>query len=247
MRRLCHLLALATIAALAAPAIAGAASAAERARALIARYHEDPRRIDQARDLLEGEIMRERPVESLVELARVWYVYGDVRAVTEEQKLAAGARGREIGERAVELAPRDWQAHLWYAINTGRWGQTKGLVRSLFLLPAVREEVDTILTLNPRAAAGHALAGNVFFEVPPLLGGDRARAEKHYRKGLAIDPAYTVIRVDLARLLIARGRYADARAELRRVLTEHAPTHVADWTVKDRPRARDLLESIKGK
>jgi tetratricopeptide (TPR) repeat protein len=230
-----------------AAAVTYAQSAAERARTLVARHHQDPRRIDQARDLLEQEIGRERRVETLIELSRVWYVYGDLRATSDDDKLAAYDRGREIGKRAVELAPRDWQAHLWYAINTGRWAQTKGVVRSVFLLPTVREEIDAILTLNPRAAAGHALAGNVSFEVPTLLGGDRAKAEEHYRKGLAIDPTYTVIRVDLARLLIAQSRYADARKELQRVLAEQAPTSIADWTVKDAPRARKLLEHIKGK
>jgi tetratricopeptide (TPR) repeat protein len=248
MRRpVAALLTLVTLTVLSVPAVTGAQSVVEQARTLVARPHEDPRRIDRARDLLEDAIRRERPVEALVELSRVWYVYGDVRAAHDDDKLAAYDRGREVGRLAVELAPRDWQAHLWYAINTGRWAQTKGVMRALFLLPTVREEVDTILALNPRAAAGHALAGNVFSEVPVLFGGDRARAEEHYRKGLAIDPAYTVIRVDLARLLIANGRYADARKELQRVLGERAPASVADWTVKDVPRARTLLESIQGK
>ena len=35
--------------------------------------------------------------------------------------------------------------------------------------------------------------------------------------------------------------------ELHRVFDEKTPNNVADWTVKDRPRARELLESIKGK
>jgi tetratricopeptide (TPR) repeat protein len=230
-----------------APLPAPAQTAVERARALLAGHHEDPRRIDQARDLLEEAITRDRRVENLVELSRLWYVYGDLRATGEEDKLAAYGRGRELGKRAVELAPRDWQAHLWYAINTGRWAQTKGVVRSLFLLPTLREEIETILTLNPQAAAGHALAGNVFFEVPALFGGDRAKAEEHYRKGLEIDSTYTVIRIDLARLLIAERRYADARKELERVLAERTPANLADWTVRDVPRARALLEQIKGK
>ncbi len=153
-------------------------------------------------------------------------------------------RGREIGKRAVELAPKNADAHLWYAINTGRWGQTKGVLRSLFLLPTMREELDVIFGLNPRSASAHVLAGNVFFEVPALFGGDRAKAEAYYRKGLGIDPRFTVIRIELARLLIATDRVSDARRELQRVIDERAPTSVADWTVKDLPRARALLVSL---
>jgi tetratricopeptide (TPR) repeat protein len=92
---------------------------------------------------------------------------------------------------------------------------------------------------------GHSLAGNVFMEVPRLAGGDRAKAEEHFKKGLEIDPRFTVLRVDLARLYIGDGRYAEARTELTRVLEERAPRMVADWTVKDVPRARALLDSIR--
>ena len=117
-------------------------------------------------------------------------------------------------------------------------------MRSLFLLPTVHREIETILELDPKNIRAHALAGTVYMEVPRLVGGDRAKAEEHFKKGLAIDPRFTVLRVDLARLYIATGRFAAARAELTRVLEERAPRIVADWTVKDVPRARALLESI---
>mgnify|MGYP005610118407 CR=1 FL=1 len=68
-----------------------------------------------------------------------------------------------------------------------------------------------------------------------------------FRKALATDARFTVARVDLARALIAGGRYEEARRELQSVIAERAPTLIADWTVKDLPRARALLESIKDK
>jgi tetratricopeptide (TPR) repeat protein len=230
---------------LAVGGLAAAETAVERARALIARYDEEPARIDRARALLEQALTRERRVETLTALAQICFLAGEVRAQTDEAKLAAYTCGREAAERAVELAPRSEEAHVWYAINTGRWGQTKGVLRSLFLLPTIRQELDVIFELNPRSVRGHALAGNLFFEVPALVGGDRKKSEEHYRKGLAEDPRFTVLRVDLARLLIAEGRHAEARRELHRVLEESAPTSIADWTVRDRPRARALLDSIK--
>jgi tetratricopeptide (TPR) repeat protein len=228
-----------------AAAPAAAATPAQTARSLIARYDEDLARLDRARDLLETAIATERRVDSLITLSYVYFLVGEVRARTTEEKLAAYDRGREIGKRAVELAPRDEEAHLWYAINTGRWAQTKGVLRSLFLLPTVREEIETILELNPRSARGRALAGNVLMEVPAFVGGDRAKAEDQFRRGIEHDPHFTAIRVDLARLLIAGGRYDEARKELTTVVEERTPTNVADWTVKDRPRARELLESLR--
>jgi tetratricopeptide (TPR) repeat protein len=229
------------------PAAAPGQTPVESARALVARYHEDPAAIDRARDLLQSALARDRQVDTMVMLSYVHFLYGDVRASTTEDKLAAYDRGREIGKRAVELAPRNPEAHVWYGINTGRWGLTKGVMRSLFLLPTVRQEVEATLALDPQNLRALALSGNVFLEVPGLFGGDREKAEQQFRRALELDPRFTVARVDLARVLIATRRYADARRELQRVIDEPTPNSVADWTVKDLPRARELLESIKGK
>ena len=230
---------------LAAGSPAGAQTPVEAARALVARYHEDPAALDRARDLLDTALAKDRKVETMAMLSYVQFLIGDVRATTAEAKLAAYDRGREIGQRAAELAPKSVDAHLWYAINTARWGETKGVLRSLFLLPTIRRELDTLLELDPRSVRAHILAGNVLLEVPGFAGGDRAKAEEHFKKALEIDPRFTNARVDLARVYIADARYADARRELQRVVDETSPSVIADWTVKDAPRARKLLESIK--
>src|SRR5881628_172114 len=230
---------------LAAAAAAWAQTPVEAARALVARYHEDLAGLDRARDLLDAALAGDRKVDTMVMLSYVQFLIGDVRAVTAEDKLAAYDRGREIGRRAVELAPKSHDAHLWFAINTARWGQTKGILRSLFLVPTVKEEIATLLDLNPQSLRAHILAGNVFLELPGFVGGDRAKAEEHFKKALEVDPHFTAARVDLARLYIASGRHADARRELQRVINETAPTFVADCTVKDIPRAKELLASIK--
>lgn len=228
----------------AAASAAWAQTPVEAARALVARYHEDPAALDRARDLLDAALAKERKVETMAMLSYVQFLIGDLR-MTAEEKLVAYDRGREIGQRAVELAPRSHDAHLWFAINTARWGETKGVLRSLFLLPTVRQELETLLELDPRSVRAHILAGNVLLEVPGFAGGDRAKAEEHLKKALEIDPRFTNARVDLARVYIADARYADARRELQQVVSEARPSVIADWTMKDAPRARKLLESIK--
>lgn len=220
---------------------------AESARALIARYHEDITNIDKARDLLEAALAKDRQPDTMVMLSYVYYLIGDLRAATDEEKLAAYDKGREIGKRAVELAPRNPEAHVWYGINTGRWGQVKGIMRSLFLLPTVREEVDTTLALDPKNLRALALQGNVFFELPRVAGGDKDKAEATFRKAIEINPHFTNARIDLARVLITKGQYKEARAELQKVLDEKTPYNIADWTARDVPRSREILESIKGK
>jgi Tetratricopeptide repeat len=215
--------------------------------AVATQYHTDPGQLDRLRTELERAVSVDSDPANWVGLARVCFLWGDVRAATREQKLEAYGRGREAGKRATELAPRSAAAHFWYATNTGRWGQTNGVVRSLFLLSTVREHLDLALQLDPKLTGAYVVAGYVDFEVPGLLGGDLDRAEKHFRTALQHLPAFTAARVGLARTLAKKGKTEDARREAQAVLDEKAPENLADWTVKDSRDARQLLASLKGK
>ena len=226
------------------PALAQSPLVAELERTAT-RYHEDPTSLDALRDRLARAVASDARVDHLVALARVCFLYGDARAATAEEKLAAFAQGRQAASRAVEAEPRNAAAHFWYATNTARWGQTKGVLRSLFLLPDVRRGIETVLELDPTFTAVYSLAGYVDYEVPGLLGGDLARAERMFRKGLEQDPRFTGMRVGLAKTLIKRGRAPEARRELETVLDERSPSNPADWAVKDAPEARRLLDSLR--
>ena len=217
---------------------------AAQIRAWAVRYHEDPSSIDRMRVELTRAVRTDPSVDTLLALAEVCFIWGDVRAKTTDEKLAAYDQGRQAAGRAVELAPRNAQAHLWYAIDTGRWGQTRGLMRSLSLLPLLRREIDTVLALDPAFPPAYSLAGHFYYEVPAMVGGDIDRAEKLFRTGLKLDPTFTGMRVGLAKVLLKKGRPAEARKELEAVLAEKAPANLADWTMRDSVEAREMLDSV---
>jgi hypothetical protein len=210
-------------------------------------YHENLAGLDTLRDEVTRAAERDPRPETLIALARVSFIWGDVRATSPEHKLDAYDRGRAAARQAIDREPKNALAHLWYAVLTGRWGQTKGVVRSLFLLPEVQRGIDTVIALDPKLTAVYSLAGSVYYEVPGLLGGDLAKSEAMFRKGLEQDRHFTGIRVGLAKTLIKLGRTAEARRELEAVLAETTPRNRADFQVKDTPEARRLLESLRGK
>jgi Tfp pilus assembly protein PilF len=107
--------------------------------------------------------------------------------------------------------------------------------------------METALALDPHFPPAYVLAGTVSYEVPGLFGGDLAKSEALFRRGLEVDPRFTGLHLGLARTLIKRGRIAEARREAQAVLDEKAPANVADWTLKDVPQARALLASIEGR
>src|SRR5688572_33064926 len=95
-------------------------SPVDTARALFIAYHEDLTRLTRARDLLQAAAEREPTAEVLSALARSWFLIGEFHARNDRERLAAYERGREVGRRAVAIAPRSEQAHVWYALKIGR-------------------------------------------------------------------------------------------------------------------------------
>jgi tetratricopeptide (TPR) repeat protein len=208
-------------------------------------FHEDPSRIDRARELLETEVARTPTLEALLLLSWGHLAWADYRATTTDGKLASYERGRDVARRAIELAPRSPEAHLWYAANLGRWAITKGKLNAAFLLSTLKAEIHTILELDSNHVPGLALAGSFYLETPRLFGGDVARAEGYLRKALALDPHFTRARLELARCLIEQRRNDEAREQLKLVIDEPRPSYVADWVMRHRPTAERLLAGIR--
>jgi len=242
-------LALAVVLVAAAPAATPAQTQIETARGLLKQYQEDPTRIDRARDLLEAAMAKggANDLPTLLTLTRAWFLYGEERAQTPETRIAAYERARDLAKRATELAPKDADAHLWYAITLGSWSHAKGLLHSALALRNLRREVDVVLQLDPKNIEAHIMAGSIARELPVLLGGDRQESEEHFKTAQRLDPRLTGVRIELAQLYVNMGRYAEARQQLQSVLNEKAPTDRPRWTLKEVPRARQMLESIRDK
>lgn len=220
------------------------------------RFHEDPAWLDQILEGLDQALKTNSNnsntstsstksyMEKLLAMAQVCFIWGDIRATTDNQKLEAYERGQQVAKRALELEPENAAAHFWFAVNTGRWGQTNGVLSSLFLVTTIKREIEIILNLDPHFTLAYSLAGNFYYEVPSFLGGDVHKAEAMFRKGLEQDPTFTELRVGLAKTLISQRRIDGARQELQAVLDEKQPRNLAYWTLKDSKEALELLHSV---
>jgi hypothetical protein len=206
------------------------------AHGLLAAWHEDPARIDRARSLLETAAVANPRPGTLVELSRAWFLTGEFRARTDAERVTAYERGSQWARQAVDAAPGSERAHFMLAINTGRLAELRGVMRALPLVARIREESDTVLRLNPTSVDGLVLAGSLASEMPPLMGGDRAKAEVLLKRGA---------RLELARLYITTRRWHDAERELQAVVDEREPTDRPRWTIFERARAQALLAELQ--
>src|SRR5204863_8906092 len=131
--------------------------------------------------------------------------------------------------------------------DMGTLSESFGLRDGLLYRKPVKDELETVLRLNPAFMDGSAdrVLGRWYFRVPRLFGGSNARAEEHLRASLKYDPHSTVSHYFLAELLAAQGRNAEARAEWQAVID--APLS-REWAPEDREyqaKARTQLAKLR--
>ena len=186
-----------------------------------------------------------RNFEAAWKLARADYWLGG--HVPDRERRAFLEQGIEAGRKAVAVEPNRPEGHFWIAANMGALAESFGLRQGIKYRKAIKEELDTVLRLDPRFLDGSAdrALGRWYFKVPRLLGGNPKLAEAHLRASLTYDPANTATHFFLAELLLDEGRTGEARAELQRVLD--APFN-PDWVPEGqefKAKAARLLASLK--
>ena len=172
-----------------------------------------------------------RDFEAAWKLARADYWLGSHGPDAERRKDLE--QGIEAGRKAVAAQPGRPDGHFWIAANMGALAESFGLRQGLKYRKPIKEELETVLRLDPAFLDGSADRGlgRWYFKVPGLFGGDRALSESHLRASLAYNATSATSHFFLGELLEDEGRKAEARAEFQKVLD--APLSV-NWAPEDR-------------
>ena len=186
-----------------------------------------------------------RNFDAAWKLARADYWLGGHAPEAERRRFFE--QGIDAGRKAVALQANRPEGHFWIAANMGALAESFGLRQGLKYRKPIKEELETVLRLDPRFQQGSAdrALGRWYFKVPSLFGGSHKDAEAHLRASLTYNPNSTASHFFLAELLLDDGRRDEARAELQRVLD--APID-PDWAPEDqdfKEKARSTLASLK--
>jgi tetratricopeptide (TPR) repeat protein len=207
----------------------------EKAKSIFLNYHKNPMLIDETIGILEGTV-KQTPtdVDTLIFLSRVWLTYGFVRATDKEERITAFRNGKEIAQKAIDISPNNPDAHFYFVANLSTLGQMQGILNSLFMLPRVRKEIDTILELDPDHAYGIAMQGLLFTYLPPILGGDLKIGESYLRRSVVLDPHTSSTKLYLGINLKRQKRYDEAKKVFKEIIDEKNPKVYADWYINRR-------------
>jgi predicted Zn-dependent protease len=126
----------------------------------------------------------------------------------------------------------------------GRRGQTRGILRSLFLVGPMRREMRTVLLLDPRNGGAHHVLGEMLMDIPAVAGGDKQEGVQELELAARLEPDYSPHFIDLAEAYIAVGQKAKAKAALEHIAAIRSPADPGEYdeNVQD---AREMLKKLE--
>lgn len=243
MKQLLALLAVATV----ALAAANADSICDRAEYLLFHRHLNRTWLDSAYGLL-AELNRTEPRHERGRYlwSRIHIQLGD-DAQSKPRKLELYAKAKALAETLRSYNDRNADAWCWWGVAQGRIGQTRGVLNSLFMVPDLKRAFSRALELDPRHPTALDAFGVLYYELPGFAGGSLDKSEEYLKRGIAADPNYTLLRLDLAKVYIRQRRWVAAGAQLNALLATANPRYPADAELDDKPEARRLLAQIEDK
>lgn len=159
-------------------------------------------------------------------------------------KLAEYDSAKTDCEKAVALSSSTANSHFWLGVSIGRWGETKGLLKALFIIKPLKKEMAEVMRLDPNHGGAHNVLGEILWQVPGFAGGDKKKALEEFETALRLSPRYTANHLPLAEAYVHFGRKDDAIRVLKRVEEIKDPADPAEYP-DNLADAKKLLEKLE--
>jgi len=151
-------------------------------------------------------------------------VYATYLERSEKAKLALLEEAMEWAEARRAAAPKDPNAHYFFAFAAGRYGQGISVAKALSqgLGGKIRDALLAAIKLEPKHADAHIAYGSYQAEVIDKVGGlvagmtygaKKDSALEHFQKAVKLNPESAIARVEYANgliMLFGKSRLADA-------------------------------------
>jgi tetratricopeptide (TPR) repeat protein len=184
-----------------------------------------------------------REFDSLWRLSRSLVRRGE-RLDRKKDKIAAFARAEKLAAEAASIREDRAEAHYWHGIALGRHGQTRGIMRSVFMIGPIKERMARVLALDGRHSGAYHVLGEMYRQLPGFLGGSKSLAVANLEKALEYGPDHTAHYPALAEAYLDADRLEDAVRVLEAVAAVARPADPAE-AAAHRADAREILKRLK--
>ena len=202
------------------------------------RMHDEDQHIENAvliQDAIASTQAADQKAELYCRLARATMEIGDQLeqdGADEGELLETFKEAEGYSDKSIELNPDSYWGYYWKSANIGRWGETKGILNSLFKARSMRGILEHALEIYPEHPSSFYVLGIMHRKVPgrPISFGSSNKAVSLGRKALDAqrveiesgleDEIKFVFYIELARSLEDRGWNASKRRKQQQKMAE---------------------------
>jgi len=191
-------------------------------------------------------IAADNKYEAYWKIARILYYVGEHKEKKKDRQNTF-AQGVYHAEKAMALEPEKPDGYYWRGVNNGKYGETRGVLKSLALVKPIKSDMNKVIELNRAYEEGgpDRVMGRVFFKLPGIAGGDKDKSLEHLLKSKEYGPEDALTRVYLADTYLAQKEVEKARAELDYVLNLSDDPLWISAVQQSKELAQELLKDKK--
>lgn len=181
--------------------------------------------------------------EAYWRIGRMHYYIG-AHTESKKEKKRIFSQGVYYATKAVNAEPEKSDGHYWLGVNNGKYGETRGVLKSLSLVKPIKRGMNKVIELDRSYEDGGAdrVLGRVFFKVPGFAGGSKKKSLEHLLKSKELGPEDALTRVYLAETLLKHKEIDQAREELEYVLNMDDDPRWVLGIMESKEMARELLK-----
>lgn len=179
-------------------------------------------------------------------MARINYYIGAHTESKKEKKLIF-SQGVYYGKKAVAAELEKCDGHYWLGVNNGKYGEVKGVLKSLALVKPIKNAMKKVIEIDPKYEDGGAyrVLGRVYFKLPGFAGGSKKKSLENLEKSKELGPEDVLTRLYLAETHLALKQKEKARAELEYIISMEDDPRWILGIKEGKENAKNLLQSKK--
>ena len=183
------------------------------------------------------------------EAARACYYLGEyaMPGAKDDAKMALFQEGIDLAKQAVALDPKGVEGHFWLGVLYGVYGEAKGILKSLAMVPDIKTEMAACLEIDTSVEGWgpDRVLGRMFYRLPFFKGGDKKKSLEHLEQSLKGAPTNALTRLYLAETCKSEGQKPRARQLLEEVATMTPDPRWAPEHPQIKASAEKLLAKLR--
>ncbi|MCK4642633.1 hypothetical protein KAU32_03240 [bacterium] len=186
--------------------------------------------------------IEEKTLEQYLNVEKSYFYFGQ-RGTEKKSKLSYWEKTCEWADKGLAVFPESVDMMYYKAAAYGRIGETKGVLKSLFLVKPIRELCEKIFEIDPDHAGAHLIMGKMYRKLPGWKGGDIDKSLELLKRAVELEPDYSGHYLALANTKIEKKMYKEAAADLQKIIDDE---DFRDKTQmgRDKASAKERLEKI---